>query len=85
MAPILSFSNARGVQIEIFLLNVGQCFERFGGRSHGRTVKKTASMIIRSKDPETGIMDREVEIDDPSTWGWIRALTTDPDMTLATP
>lgn len=51
----------------IYLLNPGDVFVRFGGSSHGLTVRKTASLIVREEDAG-GVHDTEYDIADREVW-----------------
>lgn len=66
------------ISIEFYLLQPGQTFERFGGRSGGLTVKKTASIISRSISVDW----RDVEWDagDERVWKWIYRLMESPQV-----
>lgn len=61
--------------VEVYLLNVGEHFDGFGGSSSGLTVMKTASMVTRTIDA-MGHHDVEWELASPNAWMGIRALMT---------
>lgn len=60
-----------GFTTEIHMLNPGETFERFGGSSQGLTVRKTASIITRSRSTGGGVEDVERDITQPAFWKWI--------------
>jgi hypothetical protein len=72
---------------EIFMLNIGDVFEGFGGSKHPLTVgrefvtgyrekKPTATMIVRERGP-MGLKDTTYDIHDLRIWRWIAALIND--------
>ena len=61
--------------VEVYLLNAGEHFDRFGGSSRGLTVRKTASLITRTTQ-SMGKHDVEWDLASPKAWAWIRALLT---------
>jgi hypothetical protein len=70
--PALTLSKNQHT-VEVYVLNVGETFERFGGSSRGLTVSKTASLITRSIDA-MGTVDREWDLSSPEGWEWISSL-----------
>ena len=64
--------------VEVHLLQPGQTFPGFGGSRQGLTVRKTASVITRSKDVH-GIRDVEWDATDADLWGWVQSLLRNPD------
>lgn len=63
-------------KVEIHMLNVGDAFPGFGGRSSGLVASKTASLVTRHRGA-WGTKDHEWNIHDPRAWNWIAALTND--------
>ena len=77
MKPVMILKNAEGtVTVEVYLLNVGETFERFGGSSRGLTVIKTASLITRTESA-MHTSDKEWDLADAEAWAWIRRLMTE--------
>lgn len=62
-----------GVTVEVYLLNVGETFEGFGGSSRGLCVRKTASLITRVKRA-MGTDDVEWDLASEKAWAWINSL-----------
>lgn len=80
MAHILTFTAPTSLdpdlppaRCEVHLLNVGECFERFGGSSASLVVRKTASLITRWVSPFDW-KDTEWDIHDPRPWKWFDEL-----------
>jgi hypothetical protein len=68
---------------EIYLLNPGCTFQGFGGSKQGLTVRKTASLIIRRYDHESGSMeDSEYDIDDHGIWSSITKIINRENFTV---
>lgn len=61
-------SSSSGVTVEVYLLNPGDYFEGFGGSRHGLVVRKTASLIIRTKHQAWGFRDVEYNVNDKEAW-----------------
>lgn len=59
--------------MEVYLLNPGECFPRFGGSSSGLVVNKTASIITRTYQSGS-FMDTEYDIKDREFWGYLGRL-----------
>ena len=57
-------------EIDIFMLNVGEMLTPFGGSKSGLLVRKTASMVVRTKDQQ-GTTDVEHDIHDPRVWAFM--------------
>lgn len=77
MKPVMILKNADNTcTVEVYLLNVGETFERFGGSSRGLTVIKTASLITRTESA-MHTSDKEWDLADPNAWAWIRRLMTE--------
>ncbi|CAB4197179.1 hypothetical protein UFOVP1304_53 [uncultured Caudovirales phage] len=72
--PVLSFTNGSS-SVDVYLLNVGEVFEGFGGSKSGLCVHKTASLITRHNQPGF-CQDREWDLAHEGGWKWIRSLTT---------
>lgn len=85
MAYVLRVHKEGSFTVEIHLLNPGQTFPFFGGSSRGLTVRKTASMIVRTKHPMVGIRDLETEIHDMSIWQWVSGLVNEHGFTMDCP
>ena len=62
---------------ELHLLNPGECFPSFGGSSRGLVVRKTASLITRTRHPDGCVYDIERDIHDPAIWAWLSRLLND--------
>jgi hypothetical protein len=64
-------------RINVYLLNVGEHFERFGGSSRGLTVTKKASLIVRTVSCGSS-SDREYDLHgkgrlrNMDTWAWLK-------------
>lgn len=54
--------------VEVYILNPGDYFEGFGGSRHGLVVRKTASLIIRTKHQDWGFRDVEYNVNDKEAW-----------------
>lgn len=67
--------------VEVYLLNVGETFPRFGGSSRGLTVIKTASLITRTESA-MHTSDKEWDLADAEAWAWIRRLMTERGFTV---
>jgi hypothetical protein len=77
--PILTLAIKEGKhRTEVYLLNPGECFPRFGGSRHGLIVRKTASLIIRSNSGYD-MKDTEYDLADPGAWNHLRKLLGNPD------
>lgn len=63
-------SGTPDTQIEVYLLNPGNHFDRFGGSRQGLVVRKTASLIVRTHS--MGLRDVEYDLGDEVMWGYIR-------------
>lgn len=65
------FTLANGSQIAFYLLNPGEVFAGFGGSSRGLLVRKTASLITRRVDADSGtVSDSERNLRDALAWRW---------------
>lgn len=78
--PILTLKKDN-CTVEVYLLNVRETFERFGGSSRGLTVIKTASLITRTISAGY-TKDTEYELADAEAWAWIRSLMTEHGFTV---
>jgi hypothetical protein len=65
-----------GSRLEIHLLNPGETFQRFGGSSHGLTVRgRKASTVTRWVDGGSGYTrDIEWNLSEPRVWKWVADL-----------
>jgi hypothetical protein len=74
MSHILTLTSPDGkTRLEVSLINPGETFPLFGGRSSGLTARKTGSLITRWVHPY-GLKDTEHHIHDPSVWKWVDEL-----------
>lgn len=75
MAHILTLISPTGKnRLEVSLINPGETFPQFGGRSSGLTARKTGSLITRWTDEASGFKDTEFHIHDPAAWKWVDEL-----------
>lgn len=61
---------AFGKTTRVYILQPGQCFERFGGSSAGLVVRKTPSLIVQ-QDDQFGRNDIEFDVHDKKAWNII--------------
>jgi hypothetical protein len=73
---VLTITLPGQVETEIHLLNPGENFPGFGGSRHGLTVRKTASLITRTRHtgPDGFTDDIELDIHEPGVWKWLARL-----------
>jgi hypothetical protein len=71
-------------KVDVFLLNPGSAFEGFGGSSSALPVRKTASLITRTRTVH-GWSDREYNLADRQAWAWLFWLTQQEKATVETP
>ena len=75
MAHILTLISPTGKnRLEVSLINPGETFPLFGGRSSGLLAHKTGSLITRWIDETGGFKDTEFHIHDPRPWKWVDEL-----------
>lgn len=74
--PILVIENEEAHEkLEIFLLNPGETFPRFGGARNGLTVRgKTASLITRRTSPMCVLQEHEWDLTEPKVWRVVQDL-----------
>lgn len=83
--PFMTFTRKQGRRyIEFYLLDVGQCVERWGGSRQGLCAQKTASVVARDNDAAGGCTDYEYSLNAPAVWDWIRRLSQNPDFEMQT-
>jgi hypothetical protein len=69
MTHVLTLKTGK-TTVEVHLLNPGEVFPNFGGSRHGLLVRKTASMVVRTRSP-FDCRDVEYDIHDHGVWTWI--------------
>lgn len=60
---------------DVYVLNPGQRFDRFGGSSTGLVVEKTASLIVSRTDEAGGRYDAEYAVNDAKAMNFWSYLT----------
>jgi hypothetical protein len=69
---VLAYSLDLGTKRRVYILNVGDTFQGFGGSRHGLTARKTGSLIISYFDHGSR-RDVEYNLTDPDAWSNIRS------------